>query len=550
MKTWLLFPDRDSDWRWVSRAAELRAMRRTGRHAHGLEGFNPDAVLPWNHDALVQDLGLATLFATMAGEADDISVTVRRELLTGTANDPETIRYRQAMLTDAIANPDIVRALHALAIEGAELHRRHFLSTILRDSPDMVLRWAIDLLRDTLGSIRTLRETAASARNRFQAAGWRRFFAAVETDLSESYVAGLARQLDELRMRDGIAMSAALKEGNVPGDYRLHEPPVRHETWWQSLLRRWFPSFFREELGPYSFALAPNDESGQRALRDFTNRGVAVAAEALGSAANDLRDFFEMLRAETAFYVGCVTLHEALVGAGLPTCIPDVTPLGSPATPSLDCEGLYEPSLGLHAPGKVVGNDVHANGHSLIVITGANQGGKSTLLRAIGVAQMMAQCGMFVPARAFAASLSPEILTHYKREEDAALVSGKFDEELARMSAIVDHFRAGALVLLNESFASTAEREGSDIADDVIEALRAKDGRVVFVTHLYEYAHRAAGRHDGKALFLRADRDDEGQRSFRVREGEPLRTSFGEDLYHRIFETGSGPSSSAGERDS
>lgn len=535
MKTWLLYPDRDSDWWWVSRATALRESKRTGRRAYDIDDFHPDRAFPWNAETLIQDLGLAPLFATIAGDADDVFVVAERELLTGATNDLDTIRYRQAMLADALANPDTIRALRTLAIEAVELHRHHFLGTLSRDYPDTVLHWAIDLLRDTLGVIAKLRSLARGAAGHFSAPGWLRFFSMIETDLSEDYVTRLGEQLSQLRLRDGMTMSAQLEGGNLPGHYLLHEPPVRIESWWQRFLRRWFPSFFREEMGPYGFSIAPNDELGNRALREFGNRGVAIAAKALGDAALHIRDFFEMLRAETAFYVGCVTLHDALASAGLATCMPDM----SRPSPALACDGLYEPSLGLRLEGRVVANDVHADGCTLVTITGANQGGKSMLLRSLGVAQMMAQCGMFVCAGSYAGSLCTGILTHYKREEDAALVSGKFDEELARMNAIVDHFQPGALVLLNESFASTSEREGSDIADEVVEALRAAGGRVIFVTHLFEYAHRAAERDDPAALFLRADRDEQGQRSFRILVGEPLRTSFGEDLYRKIFEDAS-----------
>jgi DNA mismatch repair ATPase MutS len=55
--------------------------------------------------------------------------------------------------------------------------------------------------------------------------------------------------------------------------------------------------------------------------------------------------------------------------------------------------------------------------------------------------------------------------THYKREEDATMTSGKFDEELSRMSEIADEIRPRSLLLCNESFASTNEREGAEIRD-------------------------------------------------------------------------------------
>ncbi|MER8376745.1 hypothetical protein NKH19_22355 [Mesorhizobium sp. M1338] len=64
----------------------------------------------------------------------------------------------------------------------------------------------------------------------------------------------------------------------------------------------------------------------------------------------------------------------------------------------------------------------------MVVITGANQGGKSTFLRGVGLAQLMMQCGMFVPA-AFCGSVCDGVFTHYKRGEDATMKSGKLDEE-------------------------------------------------------------------------------------------------------------------------
>ncbi len=91
----------------------------------------------------------------------------------------------------------------------------------------------------------------------------------------------------------------------------------------------------------------------------------------------------------------------------------------------------------------VVGNDVCADHKSLVMITGANQGGKSTFLRSVGLAQLMTQCGMFVGAESLRVNVCDGVFTHYKREEDATMESGKLDEELARMSEIADHIGAG-----------------------------------------------------------------------------------------------------------
>jgi len=138
---------------------------------------------------------------------------------------------------------------------------------------------------------------------------------------------------------------------------------------------------------------------------------------------------------------------------------------------------------------------------------------------------------MFVGAESFAASLRTGVFTHFKREEDAGMESGKLDEELARMSRIADAIAAGGLLLCNESFSSTTELEGSEIGRQVIRAMTAAGIRVFLVTHLYDLAHGLHAEQRDTYRFLRADRT----RTFRLAPGEPLPTSFGADSYARVF---------------
>ena len=114
-----------------------------------------------------------------------------------------------------------------------------------------------------------------------------------------------------------------------------------------------------------------------------------------------------MLKTELAFYVGCLNLHDRLAAKGEPVCFP---------APALAGErkhrfsGLYDVCLSLHMEGRVVGNSVEADGKNLTIITGANQGGKSSFLRSIGLAQLMMQCGMFVGARVLRGEPLPSLV--------------------------------------------------------------------------------------------------------------------------------------------
>ncbi len=213
-------------------------------------------------------------------------------------------------------------------------------------------------------------------------------------------------------------------------------------------------------------------------------------------------------------------------------CFP--TPL-APGRPVLSCRGLYDVCLSLSLTERVVGNDAHADDKLLVMITGANQGGKSTFLRGIGLAQLMMQSGMFVAADAFRADVCEALFTHYKREEDPTMKSGKLDEELSRMSRIIDRVTPRCVMLFNESFSATNEREGAEIASSIVRALLEAGLKVFFVTHSFELADGLYRQGMSAAFFLRAERKPDGARTFKLVECEPWPTSYGEDLYTRIF---------------
>ena len=243
-----------------------------------------------------------------------------------------------------------------------------------------------------------------------------------------------------------------------------------------------------------------------------------------------------MLRTEPAFCNGCLNLQEQLVYKGEPTCIP--VPMASDRS-ALSAQGLHDVCLSLRLGNRVVGSNLAADNKKLVIITGANQGGKSTFLRGLGLAYLMVQCGMFVAAERFAASACAGVFTHYKREEDVTMKSGKLGEELNRMSGIADQIGPGYVLLCSESFSSANEREGSEIGQQVISTFLEAGIKVFLVTHLFELAQTLHSERVDVALFLRAERDADGRPTFRMVEGEPLPTSYDEDLYKEIFEKAS-----------
>jgi len=530
MKVFLLHRDHDfnvdPELRDVMFAAmmsgNLYAIHNARRELERQQRASTAPAPPSKYDQLAQDLELETLWTAMAGGDEYLYETAKRTVLTG-LSDPDEIRYRQSVLADCLEYSEVIRQLYELAIEALAGERAAG-SFWTGARPDWILNWSVRRLKLYLGVLRQLRRIADEHAPSFRSPGFGRFFAMVQQELADDYLEAVEQHLRELALGRGVLESAELGKGDMGRAYVFHETPP-DPTWKQRLVPGKQPPSF-------SFELHPRDEAGFRALGEIRGRGLGAVADAVAQSADHVQSFFTMLRLELAFYLGCLNLHGWLEAKGEPTCFPE--PVGEESLVLSAC-GIYDVCLTLHVRERVVGNDLNADGKSLVMITGANQGGKSTLLRSLGLAQLMMQSGVFVAAQSFRAGVCAGVFTHYKREEDAAMEGGKLDEELSRMSDIVDRIKPASMLLCNESFASTNEREASEIARQVVRAMLERRIRVVFVTHLYDLAHSFHAQHLDAALFLRAEREPDGRRTYKVPEGEPLRTSYGEDSYRRIF---------------
>jgi DNA mismatch repair ATPase MutS len=480
--------------------------------------FDLQRKLPSNEQAITQDLELNTLFNAMARGDKFLLEVAKKSVLSG-LSDPGMILYRQNILKDALKNSSIVRDIYDVAVESIINEKKtYFISKNLHSS--------IRALQMFMGMLKKLKKIADEHADEFESEGFTVFFAMLNKELSDEFFVSVQNHLRELNFRNGVLISAELGRGNEGTNYILRKPKDKEQSWLQRIFTRKPPA--------YTFSISERDESGFRALSELKDRGINLVANALAQSTDHILNFFIMLRAELAFYVGCLNLYEHLAQMGEPISFP--LPVAS-SERKHSFKGLYDVCLSLIVEKKVVGNDVNADNKDLVIITGANQGGKSTFLRSIGLSQLMMQCGMFAPAESFCSNICTGLFTHYKREEDTTMNSGKLDEELSRMSAIVDNITSNSMLLLNESFAATNEREGAEISRQITSALLEKRIKVFFVTHVYEFAHSYYDKKTENAIFLRAERQTDGRRTFKIVESEPLQTSYGEDLYREIFGT-------------
>ncbi len=182
-------------------------------------------------------------------------------------------------------------------------------------------------------------------------------------------------------------------------------------------------------------------------------------------------------------YLGYVARFEA---AGLRFSLPEVRLRGE----RLFAEDGFDPVLAarlLERGARVVLNDFELSGpERFLVITGPNQGGKTTFARMFGQLHHLAALGLPVPAARACLPLADHVLTHFARVERLSALRSDFEDDLVRIRRILERAGEGSIVVLNESFAGTSVGDARVIGRRLLTWLIGRGTRGVLVTFIDE----------------------------------------------------------------
>lgn len=485
----------------------------------------------------LQELGLTETLTLKSGDLSEFFTT-----------DPDVMRYRIATFDDMMNHPELTDMLTRLVPILNDVTELRRLEADSGDPNDYLS--SITEIELYVSGVEVLHTSLTAVKDELRSPAFRALSDLV-TQLAESdYYRELNRKLSELtqRVREirsvtvGVNLDAQLRPSSA-GVLSINAQPFKSGDALDKILRLNFKNddyTCIANLVPFGKKQSENQKTAlslafNSAINEVYKSSLRSWKKIVQTYVLENTEFLLNLMPEFEFLVRGTEMLCGLRDKGCPLCVPNIRPAGEKA---FGAKGLYNPCVALKIEDSIVPNDVTFDENAtLYVLSGPNRGGKSVITCAIGLAQVMLQLGMYLPAESISISPVDGIYTHFPTGAEDTIDKGRLGEECARLSEIIDCVTAHSLVLLDESLSSTGSYEASYIAAEVLSGLAHVGCRCLFSTHLHELAaeieeldrkSRASG---GAAIdTLVAGMETDGKRSFKICRAKPDGKSYARDI--------------------
>jgi DNA mismatch repair protein MutS len=430
--------------------------------------------------ACFSDLHLDQIVAAITGGKDAYDL---KPYFAMPLHSVDAIHFRHEIMRDLEAD-DVNAAIKRFAAAMLSV-REHLAQAGKLRHPYQIARWFLDAVDIYCDAVTSLAGALAAARL------GSRGLASFRDFLADHVAARRFRTLcEETKARvadlDAITYGVLVQTPRV--DVRLYDG----EPDYSADVLATFERFKQDDVQGYKFAFgdAPEMNHIEGQILDRVALLCAATFQALDAYRDAHRDFLDPAIAafdrEVQFYIAFLDYIARLKAAGLNFCYPTITEERSGI---FDREGFDLALAGklLDARAVPVCNDFHVEAaERVIVVSGPNQGGKTTFARTFGQLHWLARLGCLVPGTAARLYLFDTLFTHFEREEDIATLRGKLQDDLVRIHDILAAASPRSLIIMNEIFASTTLRDAIVLSRKVAAAIVRLDLYCVWVTFIDE----------------------------------------------------------------
>ncbi len=449
---------------------------------------------PWDPSFFTEDLFLGevvrqVLTPHIGGRELPLHRRFLERVLAAAPGRASTVEYRQAILAELEAAPELASATEALAFDILRL------LSLLRASRDDArlepVRFRLDVLRAFRRVVRSMVDGFADSTS-----GLRRLH---ECGLVISGSRAFGR-LEALLDHDG-AMAHLDLEVVVGADGRIRHLEIRGlregrgNPFYRRPIRRWWDrlriAYRRYRLGA--------DELVDRLV-------MAVYQEVAPAMVRALQVLCHL-----EVYLGARNLAAVAAARGLAVCLPEIDERGP-----LELDGLFNPLLLAITDRPVSTGVVMDTEAPVVLVTGPNSGGKTRLLQAVGISQVLGQCGFYAPCRGARMPVVRGLFASIVEIDRADQSEGRLGTEMVRLRALFENAPPHSLILLDELCSGTNPSEAVEIVETVLRMLQRLEPVALVTTHFLDFA--AELQRDplvGSLRFLQAEVADGSGPTFR-----------------------------------
>lgn len=524
---------------------------------------------------------LSVDFLCNALTKDPYELNVIKELLINITSNEEVIKYRCDVFEDFLNFPKLRDDLTALLLKLKDLRE---IERFQKDTEASSLWQLINRLRELDGytdCITAIKETLEQVD--IKSEGLLKLREMVRNIYADNGFTELKADVTELftMVRDIKSITLGVNLDNLLRPKTVGVISINDKAFTDSgLLKRFinfasnqselnhgndvsvFTHFHPANPSTASFGLGTNVIGAQNELTRFENSGLTgtdpmsdalkrVVTDILKRTVNNLKSTlnkyvgnsgytFLTLMPEITFYIRFAELMDKIREKGFTLSKAEVLKTNDRKA---FAKGIYNLKLAINAvtgendlqAEDVIKNDISFDENARIyILTGPNRGGKTTITQAVGLAFLLAQSGIYVPAENLSLSPCDNIFTHFPADENDTVDLGRLGEESKRLAEIFSSATDKSLLLLNESLATTNVSEGLYIAKDVIKAMRYLGVRCIFNTHMHDLARNLEDINEGikgeSKIESMVTGVENGRRSFKIFISPPQGVSYARDI--------------------